>query len=229
MVAIEQDNYQMEESVSDITQTINLGSYSNALLLVMISMNNNQDEITENVKWNGVNLTFKGRTTQDNDSQIEIFYMTNPAVGNYNLVANFDSELNRNASVCYVVLSGVDQSTPLGNYAGVAEPSGSGSPVTVNIPSAVGDTVFCAVASEDESSLGELGGQTVIYEDYQDAGNILAAGASYKTGEATQTSVGYTLSDDDHRALAGVAVKPAAAAGGIEVLRRRRESIGVGL
>lgn len=215
MPVIEQNNHKIEAEVGSITQTINLGSYSNSLLLVFISMNNDSYETVDSVTWNGTPLIDKGGIAQDDDAQVDAFYLVNPEAGNYNLVANFSDTLQRNACVGYVVLSGVDQVTPLGNLATVAEEGGAGSPVTISVESAVNDLVFAVLATEDESSVTEGTGQTPLYEVYQNVGGReLCAAASYKAGAATSTNMEYALSDDDHRAMAGVAVKPAAAGGG---------------
>ncbi|TVL96544.1 MAG: hypothetical protein CV087_23695 [Candidatus Brocadia sp. WS118] len=209
MPTIEQYGHQGCDGCTTINQTINLGSYSNSLLIVGVSIDNNSFEFVDSLQWNGTDLTLLGFDTSDDDSRVEIWYLVNPEVGNYTLSCTFNESLQDQAIVGYLVVSGVDQVTPLGTFESLSEGS---SPISIDVPSDEGDLVFGCACGETVDSFSPGNGQTDYWND-SISSNTYAAGCT-KAGEASTTEISYTLGNQDHTVLAGVAIKPAAAGGG---------------
>ncbi|TVM02599.1 MAG: hypothetical protein CV087_09365 [Candidatus Brocadia sp. WS118] len=209
MPTVEQYGHQGCDGCTTINQTINLGAYANSLLIVGVSINNNDYEYVDSLQWNGTDLTFLDSDTTDDDSRVEIWYLVNPEAGNYTLSCTFNSSLNDQAIVGYLVVSGVDQDTPLGAFESLSEGS---SPISINVPSDEGDLVFGCTCGETVDSFSPGSGQTDYWNDNV-VSTTYAAGCT-KAGAATSTTISYTLGSQDHTVLAGVAIKPAAAGGG---------------
>lgn len=221
MPTVEQFGHQGCASCTTINQTINLGVYANALLIVGVSINNNDYEYVETLTWNGTPLTKLGDCAYDDDSRVEIWYLADPDIGNYTLSCTFDQSLNDEAIVGYLVVSGVDQLSPVGTFE--YDAAKEGNPVTIYVPSAVGDLVFVVCCGETVDGWTAGTGLTEYWNDNL-LNNTYAAGAT-KPGEAATTEVVYTKSFDDHHAVAGVAIKPAAAAGGGQPMSLRGKQV----
>ncbi|TVM02520.1 MAG: hypothetical protein CV087_09435 [Candidatus Brocadia sp. WS118] len=209
MPTVEQYGHQGCDGCTTINQTINLGSHANSLLIVGVSIDNNSYEFVDSLQWNGTDLTLLGFDTSDDDSRVEIWYLVNPEVGNYTLSCTFNESLQDQAIVGYLVVSGVDQVTPLGTFESLSEGS---SPISIDVPSDEGDLLFGCACGETVDSISPGTGQTDYWNDSVSS-NTYAAGCT-KDGAASTTEISYTLGHQDHTVLAGVAIKPAAAGGG---------------
>jgi len=227
-IALEQygDDYEADNVVS-IDQVFNIGSYSNSLLIVAVCFNNDQFE-TATVKWNGTTLNFKGSIAREDDSRVEIWYMTDPDQGEHTLECDFSQQLIRGAGVGWAVFSGVDQTTPLGTMASIAEDSGDGMDISITVTSETGDIIFAAAAEEDDAGdaamdVGESG-QVELWQHAAAGDNYTGAG-SYRPSQGSTTVMTYDLGNDEHRAMAGVAIKPAAAAGGGQPMSLRGKQV----
>ncbi|TVL98672.1 MAG: hypothetical protein CV087_20805 [Candidatus Brocadia sp. WS118] len=220
MPTVEQYGHQGCDGCTTINQTINLGSYANSLLIVGVSINNSEFEFVDSLQWNGADLTRSGFDTTDDDGRVEIWYLTNPESGNYTLSCVFSEALKYQAIVGYLVVSGVDQDTPLGTFESLSEGS---SPISIDVLSDEGDLVFGCACGETVDSFSPGTGQTDYWNDVVSS-NTYAAGCT-KDGEALTTEISYTLGNQDHTVLAGVAIKPAAAAGGGQPMSLRRKQV----
>lgn len=206
---IEQTSFATGDAVASIDQSINLGSYSNTLLLVLVSMNNDNNETVSAVTWNGSESLDKlDHEFTEDDARVEIWSLTNPTAGNHTLECDFSTTLLRQAIVGYLVISSVDQTTPLGTMASTASQSGAGTSVSINVSSTAGDLVVAVICAESADSLTDGAGQTEHWNTSLAARTYGAA--SSKTATGTTTTMAYTLGADEHHAMAGVAVKPAA-------------------
>jgi hypothetical protein len=238
MPTVEQTNHFLIDGVSSGSTTFTLNSYSNSLLLVCVNWNNDDNETVSDVTWNGVSLTRKDGIIQDDDAAVDIWYMTAPTTGNLTLEVTFSLTLKRMAEIGYMVISGVDQTTPLGAFASAAAASGAGTSIDIDVASANGDLVFAGVSLEAPGDAGFVSpgsGQTDHWNVNQtpaDDGRLIAAGST-KAATTTTTNMSYTLPADDHRCMGGVAVKAAAAAavkaGSLVNSTRLKSKVGGGL
>ena len=180
-------------------------SGSSGLLLVGVSINNDNFETVSSVTYGGVPLSFVGAATDNDDARVEIWSLVAPAVGTADVVVSFSASLTHNAVVGAVSFTGVDQSDPLGLFSGAGGTSGSAS---VSVPSAVDDVVFGVVSCETCGSLGLDPPATEHWNHVEGAGKqIGAGGVSDGAGPSVGVSAGLGVSD--HWAMGAVSVKAA--------------------
>jgi hypothetical protein len=88
------------------------------LMLVSASINNDDHETVTSVTYNGTSLTYVGSETQNDDARVELWKLVAPATGTHNVVVTFSANLQRYAVVGVITFTGVNQTSPLGTFAG---------------------------------------------------------------------------------------------------------------
>ena len=194
---------------SSITISHTIGSGSDRLMLVGVSMNNDGYETVTGVTWNGTALTPVGTEANDDDARVEIWRLVAPSTGTHNVVVTFSAALEQEAHAGVVTFTGVDQTTPLGAF--VSDNHDSSTPATVDIPSASGELVFGVVASEYEGLTASSG---------QDERWNLAVSSTYgaggtAAGAAPTVTMSWNLDAAQHWAMGGVSIKPSGSSGPI--------------
>ena len=177
------------------------------LLLVGVSFNNDFFEVVSGVTYNGVPLTLVppvGWVETADDARVEIWSLVNPPTGTHDVVVTFSPALFRGGTVGVMSFTAVDQTTPLGPFAGAAAQTGTNA--TVDITSAVGELVFgtAAVEGTPAMTLTVGPGQTEHW-------NINNAARDYGAGStepgAPTVAMSWTLNSSDHWAVGGVSIK----------------------
>lgn len=102
----------------------------------------------------------------------------------------------------------VHQTTPLDSFVSTNS-SGSTSAVLTNIPAAVGDVVYAAIAWDEVVTIAAGSDQTVLWEDENRSGVYVAGGARMRTAVSTNMGMRYTGSHTQDWAFGAVAIKPA--------------------
>jgi hypothetical protein len=179
-------------------------SGSDRLLLVGISFNPNQNEVVSSVTFNGSPLSLVGTATYSNDARAEIWQLVGPDLGTHDVVVTFDATLRYGAVAGAMSFTGVNQSTPLGTFAG--NNGFSAGPATVNVSSGTNQTVFDTVACESCTSFTAGAGQTEIWNESASGGSVMGA-ASTEPGAATVT-MSWTLGSSDYWAIGAVPINP---------------------
>lgn len=208
MPTVEQFDSVSGDSVAFLEQTINIGSYANSLLIVGSCFNNDNLE-TSSVLWKGSQINQLGSIVSVDDARVEIWYLVNPSTGSGALRVNYSATLIQGCVLGWAVVSGVHQSTPLGAMASAQAQSGGGTSISINVVSVANDLVFACLSAEDVAGITEGGGQSVLWDVI--IASTTGSGGSTKVAVGTSTTMSYTLATDEHRCMAGVAIKPAAA------------------
>ncbi|HEX9895911.1 MAG TPA: hypothetical protein VGA78_18410, partial [Gemmatimonadales bacterium] len=139
-------------------------SGTNRLMLVGVTLNNQNSEIVSSVTYNGVGLTQVGSVASATDTRVEIWRLIAPATGTNNVVITFSANVINGAKAGVATFTGVDQTTPLGTFASAN--GNSAGPATVDVTSATNELVFDTVGCEGDdlgtlcSSLSVGAGQT---------------------------------------------------------------------
>ena len=185
------------------------------LMIVGVSMDNNQYETVASVSYNSIPLTFVGTEASDNDARVEIWQLTQAnglTTGPHDVDITFSTDLQHPAIAGVMTFSGVDQTTPIGAFFGnMAILSATGS---VTVSSAVGELVLGVFSGETVDSVAtdppaverwnlSLGG----------TGETEFAAGATDNGAASVT-ITWPLGDDDHWAAGGVSIKPSVSCGG---------------
>jgi VCBS repeat-containing protein len=180
-------------------------SGSDRLLLVGISFGQDNGETVTSVTHNGTNLTKLGSIdNSDNASaRVEIWSLVAPTTGTHNVVVNLSGVSHIGAVIGAISFTGVEQSAPLGAFAGA---QGNSNAPSVTVTSAANELVFGIAAYEDSNSADftEGAGQTEQWNLFQAKAN---GTASTEAGAASVVS-SWTIPSSFKWAAAGVSVKP---------------------
>jgi CSLREA domain-containing protein len=178
-------------------------SGTDRLMLVGVSINNEDFETVSSVTYNGVALTHVGSATEADDAVVEIWRLVNPPTGTHNVVITFSAVLTREAVAGVMTFTGVDQTTPLGTFASAID-NDSG-PASVIVSSAAGELVFGVVSAESSVlSTAAVAPSSQRWNLFQ--GIQYGAGAT-QAGAASVT-MSWTFNGSDHWAAGGVSIKP---------------------
>ena len=185
------------------------------LMIVGITIDNNQYEVVSTVTYNSIALTFVGQETNDNDARVEIWQLSEAGglpTGTHDVDITFDANLVHPAVAGVITFTGVDQTTPLGSFFGNQHVSSNPGIVTVN--SANGEMVLGVFSGETVNSV-------VTNAPATERWNLSAGGTGetqYSAGStddgAASVSMVWSLGKADHWAAGGVSIKPAASCSG---------------
>ncbi len=177
---------------------------TNRLMLVGISGAVSSGTVAvSGVTYGGVALSLVGTATAAAYQKTWIYQLVAPATGTANVVVTFSTAPNTGAVVGVMTFTGVDQSVPLGTFAGA---NGTSAAPSVNVSSASGELVFDTVNHYWPLTVGA--NQTQRWNT--GSGSIYGGGSS-EPGAATVT-MSWTASGSDTWAIGAVPIKPAALA-----------------
>jgi hypothetical protein len=179
-------------------------SGSDRLMLVGVSINNDNSETVSSVTYNGVPLSLEGSVTQVDDARVEIWSLVAPSIGTHDVVITFSTQLWRSATAGVMTFTGVHQTTPLGTF--VSNKALSLGPATVDVSSAANELVFDTVGCEQCTSLTVGAGQTQRWNRVVENGSTRGAGST-EPGAATVT-MSWTLGSANDWAIGAIPIKP---------------------
>ncbi len=100
---------------------------SDLLMLVGVSILNDDEEYVSTVKYNGISLIKEGARANSDDARVEIWKLVGPPTGAHNVVVTFNTNLANYAVVGIITFTGVDQDDALRTFAGNDDDSSSAS------------------------------------------------------------------------------------------------------
>jgi hypothetical protein len=178
-------------------------SGSDGLMLVGVSINNENYETVKSVTYDGISLTYVKSATQFNDARVEIWGLVNPPLGTHDVLITFDADLQRIATAGVITFKQVDQAYPLGAIRGKADQSDAGS---LTIPSTKDSLVFAVFTCETCTSV------TYSYPA-SERWNLMAGNGQVIGAAATQTdylspiTMNTTLGTSDDWAIVAVSIR----------------------
>jgi hypothetical protein len=173
-------------------------------MLVGVSINNDNYETVSSITYDGVPLAYVDSQTQSDDASVEIWKLVAPPTGTYDVVINFSANLKRHAVAGVITFTGVDQTDPLGTFAGNNATSNSAS---VTVPSAPDELVLGVFSCETCRSVNFSSPADEWWNLSVGGGNEIGAGATVE-GASPQVTINASLGKRDHWALAGISIKP---------------------
>ncbi|MFQ6023537.1 MAG: DUF4347 domain-containing protein, partial [Acidiferrobacterales bacterium] len=178
------------------------------LMLVGISFGVDQLDTVSAVTYNGTALTLVGvqESTDNAKSRVEIWSLVAPDTGTHNVDVTYSGTNHEGATIGVMTFNGVDQTTPLGTFAGAASESSNPS---ATVSSATGELVFGVVAFSDSNDwdLVQGAGQTEHWDLFVDQTN----GAGTTEAGAASVVTSWTVGDTKKWAAGGVSIKPSTA------------------
>jgi hypothetical protein len=175
------------------------------LMLVGISINNDNYETVTSVTYNGVPLTFLGSAARSDDARVEMWRLVNPPSGNGEVLINFSANLKRYAVAGVITFNGVHQSDPVRGFAGNFSSSNFAS---VTVPSGDNELVLGVVSCESCNSISFSTPGVERWNNIEGGGRQIGAGATF-IGAGSQVTISALLGDSDHWAIGGISIKPA--------------------
>ncbi|WP_415889899.1 DUF6701 domain-containing protein [Neptuniibacter sp. SY11_33] len=196
-------------SASSLTISHTTGSGSERLMLVGVSLWNEDFESVTSVTYGGVALTRVGSTATGDDSRVEIWRLTNPNAGSANVVVTFNETVQKNGGAGVMTFTGVDQINPVSSYQGN---TGDSDRASVSVSSSSGDLVFAVAAAEQQDDPFDIDRGTERW-NYKANGNNKLAGAGATRDGQSSTSIRWDLEDSDDWAIAGVSINASSGGG----------------
>jgi hypothetical protein len=136
---------------------------------------------------------------------VEIWQLVAPNTGTHDVVITFDKNLSYGAVAGVMTFTNVNQSTPLGTFAG-ASGAPPGFSATVNVSSVANELVFDTVSCETCTTLTVGAGQSERWNLSQSGLYAMGAGST-EPGAATVT-MSWILGSEDYWAIGAVPIKP---------------------
>ncbi|MEE8599926.1 hypothetical protein, partial [Euzebya tangerina] len=178
------------------------------LMLVGISINNDDLETVSSITYNGTPLSKLATETNVDDARVEIWQLVAPAAGTHDVIIAFSGDLLLSAVAGAITFTGADQ-TPIAS----ADSAFADSPTSsVTVSSAVGELVF-AMMSGETTGTPTLQNSPPAVEQW----NLVETSAppdEYGAAATDTGQVSVTVSwthADDHWAAAGASIAPATA------------------
>lgn len=201
------DNTNGNTSSLDFNHTVPSGS--NRLLLIGVSIWNEDNEEVDSISYDNQSLTRLGAKDNGDDSRVEIWYLLNPPEGSAGVEIDFTSNVDndRLAVAGALSLSGVDQSNPLDN---MADNTGDSSTSSITLGSDTGDLVFALMAAEKQKDPPVADNSMTSQWSEKPGGSserVAAAGASL--AGASSVTFEWSLEDNEKWAVAAVSINPA--------------------
>ena len=174
------------------------------LMLVGVSINNDNFETVSSIIYGGAPLRLVNTITRADDARVEIWKLEDPPLGNHEVEITFSEDLERQAVAGVVTFNEVEPSDPLGAFAGNSSTS---STVNLTVSSAIGEVVFSVFSCETCGSVTFLSPAAARWEISAGNGIEIGVGATHQ-GTAPNVSVRAALENRDHWAMGGISVRP---------------------
>ena len=180
----------------------------NRLMLVGISINNDNLETVSTMTYGGTPLTREGFVDHQgwggDDARVEIWKLVGPPTGTHDVLITFSADLKRYAVGGVITLTGVDPIDPLGAFVGDYATSSSAS---LTVPSVSGELVLGVFACEKCNSVVFTSPVVEQWQLSEGDGNTVGAGGMDE-GAGSQVTLGATLGERAHWALGGISIRP---------------------
>src|SRR5229473_2937496 len=207
-IAVDGTSSASGKAVSTLTWSHTAGSTPNRILIVGVS-NQNTSRPVSSVTYGGTPLTRIGFQNGGTSNRMELWSLTAPSAGTANVVVTFSGSVDVVGGA--VSFSGVNQAAPLGAFASA---QGSNVSPSVTVPSAAGQVVIDALATNGDGSSATVGaGQTQRWNLKTGNGGGNALGAGSTEPGASSVTMSWTLGHAHAWSIGAVPLKPGAACG----------------
>lgn len=181
-------------------------SGSDRLMLVGVSLWNEDYESVSSVSYGGTSLTRIGFHQRSDDSRVEIWGLVAPPAVSASVSVNFSSRANSGAGFGVVTFTGVDQSSP---YGSTVTNNGDSYSAGLNIPSIVDGMVFAVMASEYQDDYPNASSVFNEHWNYKwNGNNRLSGGGGTAAGTGGTVSIAWDLENSEDWAMIGLPLNP---------------------
>ncbi len=181
-------------------------SGSNRLMLVGVSINNDNLETVSSVTYAGLPLSLVGSVNHQgsggDDARVEIWARVIPPTGTHDVVITFSADLRWYGVAGVITFTGVDQTDPLGTFASTY---GDSSSPSLPVSSGPNDLLLGVFACETCNSASFNSPGVDEWYEAAGSGNTIGAGGTIEGAGSISASLGKS----DHWAMGAIAVRPA--------------------
>ncbi len=196
----------VDNNPTTLTVSHTTGAGADRLMIVGVSLLNEDLESVNSVTYNGTGLNFVGQLSQGNDSRVELWSYLNPPSTTANVVVTFDEQVQRGAILGVITFTGVHQASPYGSF---QSNSGDSSTASATVSSAAGELVFGVMAAEQQDNNPVVSGGTAQWTLKSQNGNNRTAGAAATFTGAASTSLSWNLNEADDWAIGAISIRDA--------------------
>ena len=180
------------------------------LMIVGVSLNNDDFETVTSVTYDGTGLTFVGQIAISDDSRVELWSYLSPPVTTANVVVTFSNPVQRGAGAGVITFTGIDQVAPYGVFQSNTGTSSFASMIAISAP---GETLLAVMAAEQQDSPPAVVGGTAQWSyKTQPALNNRTAGAGATYAGGPSVNVAWNLNESDQWAIGAISLRDATAA-----------------
>jgi MSHA biogenesis protein MshQ len=210
VIAIDSVSTVVDNNPTTLTVSHTTGAGSDRLMMVGVSMLNQDLETVSTVTYNGVGLVFVGQISQSNDSRVELWSYLNPPAVSANVIVTFNEQVQLGAGIGVVTFTGVDQLSPYGAF---QSNSGDSNTASATVTSAAGDTVLGVMAAERQDNNPVVAGGSAQWTYKTQTGNNRTAGAGATFTGAGSVNLTWNLNEPDDWAIGAIPLRDASASG----------------
>lgn len=204
VIAVDNVSTVVDNNPTTLTRSHTTNAGSDRLMLVGVSLLNEDLETVSSVTYNGTGLNFVGQVSQGNDSRVEIWAYLNPPVTTANVVVTFNEQVQLGAIVGIVTFTGVNQTSPYGAF---QSNTGDSTTATATASSASGDLVFGVMAAERQDSGPVVVGGTARWTLKSQNGNNRTAGAGATFSGAASVNLRWNMNETDDWAIGAISLR----------------------
>ncbi len=175
------------------------------LMVVGVTIRNDDDEFVTSATYDGVNLTLVGTVQRNQDARVEIWRLVAPPTGTHDVVITFNKDLKKAAIAGVITFIGVDQANPIGGFASA---NGDSKDASVNISSASDQLVMGVISAKNPATLTQ-GPDQIEWWDLQAKSEEPHSAGSTQPG-APSVTTSWTLGKSEKWALAAVTIRESA-------------------
>ncbi len=209
VIAVDNVSTVVDNNPTTLSVSHTTGAGADRLMIVGVSLLNNDLETVNSVTYNGIGLTFVGEATQSNDSRVEIWSLLNPPPTTANVVVTFNEQVQLGAGVGVITFTGVNQVSPYGLFQSNTGESSTASAIVI---ASAGETIIGVMAAERQDSNPVVVGGTEQWSFKTQPGVNRTAGAGATFPGSASVNLTWNLNEIDDWAIGAIALRDASVA-----------------
>jgi hypothetical protein len=175
------------------------------LMLVAVSIYNDNFEFVSDVAFRGLPLTHVRSDSNSDDARVEIWRMIDPPAVSDDVVITFSANLKRYAVAAVITFSGVDSTNPLGS---LASASGTSKSASVDILSSPGELILGVLSCKACSSVTFIAPAEELWNVSAGRGKEFGAGSTVE-GTGSLIDISASLGRRNSWTLTAISIRSA--------------------
>ncbi len=208
VISVDSVSTLVDNNPTTMTVSHTTGAGSDRIMIVGVSLLNQDLETVNSVTYGGIALNFIGQVTEQNDSRVELWSYLNPPSGSANVVVTFNEQVQRGAILGVATFSGVNQTSPFGAF---QSNLGESTTAAATVASATGELVVGVMAAEQQDNNPVVVGGTSMWALKSQPGNNMTAGAGARFNGASSVTLEWGLNEVDDWVIGAISLRDSGA------------------